>query len=230
MKETGQWTDKRISVKKKNNNNQKNTNIIKWSHIVVPNISSHDKSYIFQHFYVRIIFTIPFEKDFSLIGTTDIAYNGNPSKAKISKDEIDYLCKAASSYFRKEINSSHIIWNYSGVRSLFDDGSLNAKDITRDYKIETDYLNSLMYLSIFGGKITTYRKLAEEVTKIIDNKFGKKSRNLTSNKALPGGEFSPWRFNRLLKKYIKTYSFIDKKIIKRLFKSYGTKLQNILKK
>tara|TARA_E500000178_G_scaffold78916_1_gene77087 strand:- start:815 stop:1264 length:450 start_codon:yes stop_codon:yes gene_type:complete len=87
-----------------------------------------------------------------------------------------------------------------------------------------------MYLSIFGGKITTYRKLAEEVTKIIDNKFGKKSKNWTSNKPLPGGEFSPSQFNSLLKKNIKKYSFIDQKIIERLFKSYGTNLQNILKK
>ena len=227
---SGPWTDKLISVINKNRHNQKNTKLIKGSHIVVPKIYSHDKAYIFQHFDGRIIFTIPFEKDFSLIGTTDIAYNGNPSKAKISNDEIDYLCKAVSSYFRKEINSSHIIWNYSGVRSLFDDGSLNAKDITRDYKIETDYLNRLMYLSIFGGKITTYRKLAEEVTKIIDNQFGKKSKNWTSNKPLPGGEFSPSQFNSLLKKNIKKYSFIDQKIIERLFKSYGTNLQNILKK
>ena len=226
---SGPWADELISKINPSKSNQKNTRLIKGSHIIVRKIYAHNKAYVFQNKDGRIIFTIPFEKKFSLIGTTDINYNGDPSEAKISEDEIKYLCDAVSTYFINKITPNDIVWTYSGVRSLFNDGNLDAKDITRDYKIETKELNGLNYLSIFGGKITTYRKLAEEVTRIIDKQFGLKTKNWTSTKALPGGNFLPSQFNALLKKYIKKYSFIDKSVIERLFMSYGTNLEIILK-
>ena len=225
----GPWTDELISKINPSSSKPKKTKLIKGSHIIVPKIYNHKNAYIFQHKDGRIIFTIPYEKKFSLIGTTDINFNGDPSKAKISEDEIKYLCDAVSTYFVNQIKPNDIIWTYSGVRSLFDDGNFNAKDITRDYKIDTKELNGLNYISIFGGKITTYRKLAEEVTKIIDKYFGQKSRNWTSSKALPGGDFSPYQFDTLLKEYSKKYSFIDETVIERLFMSYGTNLELILK-
>ena len=225
----GPWTDELISKINPRSSNPKKSKLIKGSHIIVPKIYNHNSAYIFQHKDGRIIFTIPYEKKFSLIGTTDINFNGDPSKAKISEDEIKYLCDAVSTYFINQIKPNDIIWTYSGVRSLFDDGNFNAKDITRDYKIDTKELNGLNYISIFGGKITTYRKLAEEVTKIIDKYFGQKSRNWTSSKALPGGDFSPYQFDTILKEYSKKYSFIDETVIERLFMSYGTNLELILK-
>ena len=224
----GPWTDELIS-KINPSSKPKKTKLIKGSHIIVPKLYNHKNAYIFQHKDGRIIFTIPYEKKFSLIGTTDINFKGDASRAKISQDEIKYLCDAVSTYFVNQIKQNDIIWTYSGVRSLFDDGNFNAKDITRDYKIDTKELNGLNYISIFGGKITTYRKLAEEVTKIIDKYFGQKSRNWTSSKALPGGDFSPYQFDTLLKEYAKKYSFIDETVIERLFMSYGTNLELILK-
>ena len=175
-----------------------------------------------------MIFSIPFEKNFTLIGTTDEPFEGNLSNPKISDKETHYLCEAASAYFKKNISPKEIIWTYSGVRSLFDDGKLDAKDITRDYTIEEKIVNELLYISVFGGKITTYRKLSEEVLKIVDKKFKKNTKSWTAEKSLPGGDFSPLEFNSLLENYKKRFSFIDTGTIERLFGSYGTNLEKIL--
>ena len=175
-----------------------------------------------------MIFSIPFEKNFTLIGTTDEPFEGNLSNPKISDKETHYLCEAASTYFKKNISPKEIIWTYSGVRSLFDDGKLDAKDITRDYTIEEKIVNELLYISVFGGKITTYRKLSEEVLKIVDKKFKKNTKSWTAEKSLPGGDFSPLEFNSLLENYKKRFSFIDTGTIERLFGSYGTNLEKIL--
>ena len=225
---SGPWTDKTISVIDKKRDNQKNTRLIKGSHIVVPKLYNHEKAYIFQHHDGRVIFSIPFEKNFTLIGTTDEPFQGNLRNPKISDEETHYLCEAASTYFKKNISSKEIIWTYSGVRSLFDDGKLDAKDITRDYTIEKKILDDLLYISVFGGKITTYRKLSEEVLKIIDKKFNKITKSWTAKKSLPGGDFSPLEFDSLLEKYKNRFPFIKPDTIERLFSSYGTNLENIL--
>ena len=167
----------------------------------MPRLYVHNKAYIFQNNDGRVIFTIPFEKEFSLIGTTDIPFEGNPLEAKISLEEINYLCESVSRYFKNRVSPEDVIWNYSGVRSLFDDARKKAKDVTRDYSIQSNYLNQKMCISIFGGKITTYRKLSEEVMKIIGKYLNKHSPNWTSKSSLPGGEFSPLEFHNLLKKY-----------------------------
>ena len=175
-----------------------------------------------------MIFSIPFENNFTLIGTTDEPFEGNLSNPKISDKETHYLCEAASTYFKKNISPEEIIWTYSGVRSLFDDGKLDAKDITRDYTIEEKIVNELLYISVFCGNITTYRKLSEEVLKIVDKQFKKNTKSWTAEKSLPGGDFSPLEFNSLLENYKKRFSFIDTGTIERLFGSYGTNLEKIL--
>ena len=225
---SGPWTDKTISVIDKRRHNQKNIRLIKGSHIVVPKLYNHNKAYIFQHYDGRVIFSIPFEKNFTLIGTTDEPFEGNLSNPKISDKETHYLCEAVSTYFKKNISPKEIIWTYSGVRSLFDDGKLDAKDITRDYTIEKKIIDEMLYISVFGGKITTYRKLSEEVLKIVDKKFKKNTKSWTAEKSLPGGDFSPLEFNSLLENYKKRFSFIETGTIERLFSSYGTNLDKIL--
>ena len=175
-----------------------------------------------------MIFSIPFEKNFTLIGTTDEPFEVNLSKPKISDKETHYLCEAASTYFKKNISPKEIIWTYSGVRSLFDDGKLDGKHITRDYTIDKKIVNELLYISVFGGKITTYRKLSEEVLKIVDKKFKKNTKSWTAEKSLPGGDFSPLEFNSLLENYKKRFSFIETGTIERLFSSYGTNMDKIL--
>ncbi len=226
---SGPWVNDLASKINKTKDKHNNARLIKGSHIIVPRLYVHNKAYIFQNNDGRVIFTIPFEKDFSLIGTTDIPFEGNPLEAKISLEEINYLCESVSRYFKNRVFPNDVIWNYSGVRSLFDDGRENAKDITRDYSIKSNYLKHKMCISIFGGKITTYRKLSEEVMKIIGKYLNKHSPNWTSKSSLPGGEFSPLEFHDLLKKYIQKYSFLDEQVVSRLFQLYGRNIEKIIK-
>ena len=136
--------------------------LVQGSHIVVRRLYAHDRAYMFQNEDGRIVFVIPYENDFTLIGTTDRDYQGDPAKVEITKDEIDYLCQSVSGYFAQPVTPADVVWTYAGVRPLYDDGASEAKAATRDYVFELDATDNLPLLSIFGGKITTYRRLAEE--------------------------------------------------------------------
>ena len=136
--------------------------LVQGSHIVVPRMFEHDRCYIFQNADNRIIFAIPYERDFTLIGTTDQDYVGDPAGVVASEAEISYLCAAASEYFRRPVLREDVVWTYSGVRSLYDDGASKAQEATRDYVLTLDAPDGAApLLSVFGGKITTYRRLAE---------------------------------------------------------------------
>ena len=135
--------------------------LVQGSHIVVPRLFDHDRAYIFQNADNRIIFAIPYEEAFTLIGTTDQDYAGDPAAVKASDAEIAYLCAAASEYFRKAVTPADVVWTYSGVRPLYDDGASAAQEATRDYVLHKDGGGDVApLLSVFGGKITTYRRLA----------------------------------------------------------------------
>src|SRR5947209_16142207 len=136
--------------------------LVQGSHIVVRKLYDHDRAYMFQNADGRIIFVIPYQDDFTLIGTTDRDYDGDPSKVKATAEEIQYLCAAASEYLAKAVTPDDVVWTYSGVRPLYDDGASEAKAATRDYVFELDTPGGVPLLSIYGGKITTYRRLAEE--------------------------------------------------------------------
>ena len=136
--------------------------LVQGSHIVVRKLYEHDRAYIFQNADGRIIFVIPYQDDFTLIGTTDRDYDGDPAKVKATPEEIQYLCASASEYLKKPVLPADVVWTYSGVRPLYDDGASEAKAATRDYVFELDTPGGAPLLSIYGGKITTYRRLAEE--------------------------------------------------------------------
>src|SRR6266446_7108405 len=136
--------------------------LVQGSHIVVRKLYAHDRAYMFQNSDGRIVFAIPYQDDFTLIGTTDRDYHGDPSKVKATSDEIKYLCDAASEYLAKPVKPDDVVWTYAGVRPLYDDGASEAKAATRDYVFELDIPGGAPLLSIYGGKITTYRRLAEE--------------------------------------------------------------------
>ena len=136
--------------------------LVQGSHIVVRKLYEHDRAYMFQNADGRIIFVIPYQDDFTLIGTTDRDYDGDPAKVKASAEEIEYLCASASEYLAKPVQPADVVWTYSGVRPLYDDGASEAKAATRDYVFELDTPGGAPLLSIYGGKITTYRRLAEE--------------------------------------------------------------------
>jgi glycerol-3-phosphate dehydrogenase len=202
--------------------------LVKGSHIVVPKLFAHDHAYIFQNADGRIEFAIPFERDFTLIGTTDEDFRGDPADAVASKAEVDYLCKAVSTYFEKPVKRKEVVWTYSGVRPLYDDGSNKAQNATRDYVLKVEgKKDEAPLLNIFGGKITTYRRLAEEALEKLTPYLGR-TRAWTSRTPLPGGDFKPGRAPLLARELRLRFPFITPTLAHRLINAYGTRAAVIL--
>ena len=208
-----------------------NIRLVKGSHIVVPKLFDHDYCYIFQNGDGRIVFAIPYQDDFTLIGTTDVDFTGDPAKVKIDQNEIDYLCKLASGYFKKQVASDDVVWTYSGVRPLYADNgeSENASKVSRDYtlKLEADS-GAAPALHVFGGKITTYRKLAEHALQIITRQLGTRDAPWTAKEPLPGGDFPNVSFDDAFAHYAKRYDWMDHRLLKRLLRAYGTRIDMII--
>ena len=166
--------------------------LVKGSHIVVNKLFDHDHAYIFQNPDKRIIFAIPYEGDFTLIGTTDVEIDGAPDSARIDAGETAYLCEQASRYFARPVRPADVVWAYSGVRPLLDDESGAASAVTRDYLLEFDAETGSPLLSVWGGKITTFRKLAEEAADALVQRLGEQRPAWTASALLPGGDLSAW--------------------------------------
>jgi glycerol-3-phosphate dehydrogenase len=163
--------------------------LVKGSHIVVPRQYEGEHAFILQNDDRRIVFTIPYERKFTLIGTTDVVYDGDPGRVAITPGEIDYLCTAVNRFMARPIAPSDVVWSYAGVRPLYDDGAENASETTRDYVLELDGNNARApALSIFGGKITTFRRLAEHALEKLAPFFPALKPAWTANTMLPGGE------------------------------------------
>jgi glycerol-3-phosphate dehydrogenase len=196
--------------------------LVRGSHIVTKRLYEHDKAYFFQGTDGRIIFAIPYEQDFTLIGTTDADHDDPDVKPAITDEERDYLCAFASEYFEKPVTPDDVVWTYSGVRPLYDDGASSATAATRDYVLALDE-NGPPVLSVFGGKITTYRKLAEKALA----KMGL-GEPWTAGVALPGGDFAVAEVARLRSKLAGAYPFLDEKWAARLVRAYGTEAWDVL--
>jgi glycerol-3-phosphate dehydrogenase len=207
-----------------------NLRLVKGSHIVVRRIGTQDQAYIFQNRDRRVVFAIPFEEDFTLIGTTDQDYSGDPGAATPGANEIDYLCAAVNEYLVRPITKADIVWAYSGVRPLLDDGAAKAQDARRDYEIETcGREGEGKLITIFGGKITIYRRLAEAVLDRVEEAIGpSKRRAWTRNVPLPGGDFARAEFAELLASLHRAFPFVDTFTGNRLLRSYGTLAFSIL--
>lgn len=218
----GPWVDEIIGHAL-GKNDVSNVRLVQGSHIVVKRMFEHDKCYIFQNADNRIIFAIPYERDFTLIGTTDQDYKGDPKDVAITEAETDYLCAAASEYFKNPVRREDIVWTYSGVRPLFDDGASKAQEATRDYVLKVDgNASDGAVLNVFGGKITTYRRLSEHVLEKIEDILGKKGPTWTKIATLPGGDFAVQGFDALVTKIRTTYPFLDARRATRLARLYGT--------
>lgn len=221
----GPWVADVLSSKLRSNAKAK-VRLVQGSHIVVKRAFDHDRCYIFQNADGRIIFAIPYERDFTLIGTTDRDYKGDPAEVKATEDEIAYLCKAASEYFTRPVTREDVVWTYSGVRPLYDDGASEAKAATRDYVFDVDEKPGLApVLSIFGGKITTYRRLAEAV---LDRLSGflpaaKAKTGWTGREALPGGDFAVTGAGELYHRLRREFAFLTDDQAARFARSYGTR-------
>jgi glycerol-3-phosphate dehydrogenase len=204
--------------------------MVQGSHIVVPRLYEHDRCYIFQNSDGRIIFAIPYERDFTLIGTTDRDFKGDPSGAKATPEEIDYLCAAASEYFRAPVTPETVVWTYSGVRPLYDDGASKAQEATRDYVLTLDAPEGQApLLSVFGGKITTYRRLAESALKKLSPHVGWAARSpWTVTGSLPGGDFPVDGFEAQVDALAASHPWLARKTATRLVRAYGTRASGIL--
>ena len=206
--------------------------LVQGSHIVVPKLYDHDQCYIFQNADQRIFFVIPYERDFTLIGTTDQDFSGDPADIHASPAEIAYLCRAASEYLLTPVTPDMVVWTYSGVRPLYDDGSKKAQEATRDYVLALDAPEgSAALLSVFGGKITTYRRLAEAALAQLAPHLPKASGappGWTGRAALPGGDFPVDGFDAQLAAAKRRYPFLDAVTVTRLLRAYGTGIHTLL--
>jgi glycerol-3-phosphate dehydrogenase len=209
-------------------NTTEGVRLVRGSHIVTKRLYDHDKCYFFQGEDGRIIFAIPYETDFTLIGTTDADHPDPSVKPECTPEEAAYLCRFASDYFKKPVTQDDIVWTYSGVRPLYNDGAKSATAATRDYVLKVDQAGGAPLLNVFGGKITTYRKLAEQALAKIAPFFPGTSGDWTAGVALPGGDFPVSGVGPLIEKLKTDYQFLDDFWSRRLIKAYGTDAWNVI--
>jgi len=209
-------------------NSTEGIRLVRGSHIVVPKLYDHDKCYFFQGEDGRIIFTIPYETDFTLIGTTDAEHVDVTQKPVCTDEEQAYLVDFVSKYLKKPITTDDIVWTYSGVRPLYDDGATSATAATRDYVLKVNETTGAPILNVFGGKITTYRKLAEAAMAKIAPFFPQAGSPWTAGVAMPGGDFPVGGVSALKDRLVGQYPFLTARWIDRLVKAYGLDAFDVL--
>ncbi|MBB3475771.1 glycerol-3-phosphate dehydrogenase [Sphingomonas sp. BK345] len=207
--------------------------LVKGSHIVVPRLYAGDHAFMLQNPDRRIVFAIPYEGAFTLVGTTDEAWEGAPGRAAIAPHETDYLLETIARYFEAPVTREQIVWSYAGIRPLYDDKAASASAVTRDYVLDLDRgpagaNENAPMLSIFGGKITTYRKLAEHAMAELAETFPDAGSAWTAGATLPGGDFPPEGFEPLLDSLTRDYPALDRALLRRLARAYGTKARVLL--
>lgn len=203
--------------------------LVKGSHIVIPKLYTEDESYILQNDDGRIVFTIPYEGDYTLVGTTDIDMGDDPNqKPKLDDVEKKYLKDIVQLYFNKTVKDIDVIHEYSGVRPLMHNEDEEAAYASRDYEFDVQHVDGLPFLSVLGGKITTYRVLAEQVLDLIDKEFHKDTNHWTHTAKLPGGDIEDNDFDRYVREQCAQYPFLSQALIHRYARAYGTCMEIIL--
>jgi glycerol-3-phosphate dehydrogenase len=201
--------------------------LVKGSHIVVPRLFEHRFAYIFQNEDRRIVFAIPYEHDYTLLGTTDVDYHDDPATVRIDADETAYLCALANRYFRQPITPASVVWSYSGVRPLLADESNDPMSVTRDYALELDR-DPAPLLSVFGGKITTYRRLSEDAVDLLTQALGIRSAPWTVRAQLPGGDVPDGSFAVFLRAVERRYPWLPQSVRLRWAHAYGTRIERVV--
>ena len=201
--------------------------LVKGSHIVVPRLFAHRFAYIFQNEDRRIVFAIPYQHEFTLLGTTDVDYQGDPGAVHIDAAEIEYLCALANRYFRQPTTPADVVWSYSGVRPLLQDESRDPMSVTRDFALELEREPAPL-LSVFGGKITTYRRLAEDAVTQLGGVLGNAAAPWTSGATLPGGDLPEGSFAVFARSMERRYPWLPPALRLRYAHAYGTRLARVL--
>ncbi len=209
-------------------NSREGVRLVRGSHIVTRRLYDHDKCYFFQGTDGRIIFAIPYEGDFTLIGTTDSEHDDPSNRPVCTPAERDYLLDFASQYFRTPVTEQDVVWTYSGVRPLYDDGAKSATAATRDYVLKIDDAGGAPLLNVFGGKITTYRRLAEAALSKIAPFFPGTPGPWTAGVPLPGGDFPVDGVTDLIARLRAAHPFLDDRWARRLVRAYGTEAADLL--
>lgn len=202
--------------------------LVKGSHIVVPRLFEHEYAYILQNPDRRVVFALPFERDFTLIGTTEVEYDADPAAAAIGDAEVDYLCATATRFFRREVVATDVVHSFSGVRPLIGEETANASAVSRDYQLELD-TDGPPLMSILGGKITTYRKLADEAVAQLAPLVGVHTPSWTKQARLPGGDVPQPEPERLMADLAVRYPWLDAETRQRLAEAYGTRIFDVLR-
>ena len=200
---------------------------VKGSHIVVPKLFEHEYAYIFQGADGRIVFAIPFERDYTLIGTTEMDYTGDLATPAIADREIDYLVAMANQYFSGHLERKHVVWTFAGLRPLLADPADRATSVTRDYVLDVDRQGPPI-LSIYGGKLTTYRKLAEDVVDALAPGLGWPQQHWTASAALPGGDMPGADFDRFLANLGASAPWLPAPLARRFARTYGTRTARVI--
>jgi glycerol-3-phosphate dehydrogenase len=225
----GPWVEE-VASHRAGINAKAKVRLVQGSHIVVPKLYDHDCAYTFQNADGRVIFVIPYQNDFSLIGTTDRDYDGDPAKVAATQEEITYLCQSVGDYLAKPVTPDDVVWAYAGVRPLYDDGASEARAATRDYVFELDTPGGSPLLSIFGGKITTYRRLAEEALERLSPylRGTKADEGWTGKAPLPGGDLDVSAIPALTAELQHDYPFLSRTHADRLAHAYGSRAVKLL--
>jgi glycerol-3-phosphate dehydrogenase len=204
--------------------------LVKGSHIIVPRLFEGEHAFILQHTDRRVIFVIPYERRYTLIGTTDLPYEGDPATVAIEDDEIAYLCAAVNRYLRQPVTPEQVVWTFAGVRPLHDDQSANPSAVTRDYAFDLDAGDGdeAPLLSIFGGKLTTYRRLAEHALDRLRPELGFDAGPWTAGQPLPGGDLPHADFERFLQDLLTRRNWLPSMLARRYARAYGTRVEALL--
>ncbi|MFZ2508783.1 MAG: glycerol-3-phosphate dehydrogenase [Steroidobacteraceae bacterium] len=203
--------------------------LIKGSHIVVRRLYEGEHAYVLQHPDRRIVFVMPYQGDFTLIGTTDQQWSQAPGKAAIDPSETDYLCQTINGYFQRRIGAADVVWSYAGIRALWDDSAAQASAVTRDYVLDVHAPpGGAPVLSVFGGKITTYRRLAEQVLAKLEPQLGPIAGPWTQTVPLPGGDIPGGDMDSFIAGVRERWPFLEARQAQRLAHAYGTRISRIL--
>jgi glycerol-3-phosphate dehydrogenase len=203
--------------------------LVKGSHIVVPRLYAGDHAFILQNDDRRVVFVYPYEQHYTLIGTTDVEHTGEPGDVSVSPEETDYLCRAANRYFACTVTPADVVWRYCGIRPLFDDGATNVSKITRDYTLRVDGdAETAPLLSVFGGKITTYRKLAEHALGKLAHWFPQMKNPWTEKAKLPGGDLRGVTLEAYIERLQQEYPALPAELIQSLARRHGDAVPAVL--
>ena len=203
--------------------------LVKGSHIIVPRLYPGHQAYTLQNADGRVVFAIPYEDEFTLIGTTDIPFSGDPHAVHVEDSEVAYLCGLISGYLRTPVSPKDVVWNYSGVRPLYDDGGVSASTVTRDYVFDLDAsTGEPPMLSVFGGKLTTYRKLAEHALSKLLPVLEVSKPGWTATATLPGGDLPNGDLQAFIVDRSQAHPYVPAGLLRRLCRSYGTRIEKIL--